>query len=245
MGSVSQCTDEDGCEKAFYGKIDLQSGRADNVAARKRRGWQDRSHQRIVVTITDKKKLRRESIIQTALQLFSIHGFHKTTIPDIASKLGMSVGNLYNYFPSKDILAQEIIKYTSEVLGEKIHEINLMEVSAEEKIHRIVDVYFRMAREKPEMIEYFLRVYLSNREVFSSGCEGMICVAGFMTEIMIFFDDAVRSGELRNQDFFSAFGLFMGYLGGMVFLKGEGVLPQQIESYTDDIARNIYYALKA
>jgi len=197
------------------------------------------------VKVRDKKALKRESIIQTALQLFSSNGFHKTTIPDIAKKLGMSVGNLYNYFSSKDILAQEIIKYTSEILGAKIREVNALDISAQEKIRKIVDVYFSMAKEKPEMIEYFLRVYLSNREVFSSGCEGMICVSGFITEIMIFFDDGVASGELRNQDFFSAFGLFMGYLGGMVFLKGEGVLPQDIENYTEDISRNIYNALKA
>ena len=195
--------------------------------------------------VTDKKALKRESIIQTALQLFSTNGFHKTTIPDIAKKLGMSVGNLYNYFSSKDILAQEIIKYTSETLGAKIREVNMLDLSAEEKIKKIVEIYFTMAKEKPEMIEYFLRVYLSNREVFSDNCEGMVCVSGFITEIMIFFDDAVGSGELRNQDFFSAFGLFMGYLGGMVFLKGEGVLPQDIENYIDDISRNIYNALKA
>ena len=195
--------------------------------------------------IAEKKALKRESIIQTALQLFSTQGFHRTTIPDIAGKLKMSVGNLYNYFSSKDVLAQEIIKYTSESLGEKIREVNETNASAEQKIHQIVTIYFTMAKEKPEMIEYFLRVYLSNREVFSDGCEGMICVSGFITEIMVFFDDAVSSGELRNQDFFSAFGLFMGYLGGMVFLKGEEVLPKDIEFYIDDISRNIYNALKA
>ena len=195
--------------------------------------------------IAEKKALKRESIIQTALQLFATQGFHKTTIPDIAGKLKMSVGNLYNYFASKDILAQEIIKYTSESLGAKIREVNDSNASSEEKIHQIVSIYFTMAKEKPEMIEYFLRVYLSNREVFSDGCEGMICVSGFITEIMVFFDDGVSSGELRNQDFFSAFGLFMGYLGGMVFLKGEEVLPHDIEFYIDDISRNIYNALKA
>ncbi|CAA6805419.1 MAG: transcriptional regulator, TetR family [uncultured Sulfurovum sp.] len=194
--------------------------------------------------IAEKKALKRESIIQTALQLFSKNGFHKTTIPDIANTLKMSVGNLYNYFSSKDVLAKEIIKYTSEVLGAEIRTINNMDISSEEKIYKIVEVYFTMAKERPEMIEYFLRVYLSNREVFNDGCEGMICVSGFITEIMIFFDDAVESGSLRNQDFFSAFGLFMGYLGGMVFLKGEDVLPKDIEFYVEDISRNIYHALK-
>lgn len=195
--------------------------------------------------IEEKKALKRESIIQTALLLFATKGFHKTSIPDIAQKLTMSVGNVYNYFSSKDVLAQEIIKYTSEALGEKIREVNMLELSAEEKIFKIVEIYFTMAEETPEMIEYFLRVYLSNREVFTDNCEGMVCVSGFITEIMIFFDDSVASGELRNQDFFSAFGLFMGYLGGMVFLKGENVLPQKIEYYIDDISYNIYNALKA
>ena len=194
--------------------------------------------------ITEKKALKRESIIQTALQLFSLKGFHKTTIPDIADKLQMSVGNLYNYFSSKDILAKEIIKYTSDLLGNEIQTVNMLDVSAEEKIRKIVELYFRMAEENPERIEYFLRVYLANREVFNDGCEGMMCVSGFVTEIMIFFDDGVSSGELRDQDFFSAFGLFMGYLGGMVFLKGEEMLPKNIREYTDDISRNIYAALK-
>jgi AcrR family transcriptional regulator len=198
-----------------------------------------------VLKRTDKRALKRESIIQVALQLFSLHGFHKTTIPDIASKLQMSVGNLYNYFSSKDVLAKEIIKYTSEVLGDEIRLINMKSISSEEKIHQIVEVYFTMTIEKPEMIEYFLRVYLSHREVFKDGCEGMTCVSGFMTEIMIFFDDGVASGELRNQDFFSAFGLFMGYLGGMAFLQGEEILPQRLSAYIDDTSRNIYYALKS
>jgi len=194
--------------------------------------------------IADKKALKRESIIQVALQLFSLHGFHKTTIPDIAEKLQMSVGNLYNYFSSKDVLAKEIIKYTSEVLGDKIQEVNSEDISSKKKIEKIVTIYFTMAKEKPEMIEYFLRVYLSHREVFKDGCEGMTCVSGFITEIMIFFDDGVSRGELRNQDFFSAFGLFMGYLGGMVFLKGEEILPRTLDEYIEDISRNIYYALK-
>lgn len=194
--------------------------------------------------IADKKALKRVSIIQTALQLFSTNGFHKTTIPDIAKKMQMSVGNIYNYFSSKDILAREIIKYTSEALGSEIRKVNMLDISTEEKVKKIVEVYFSMAQEKPEMIEYFLRVYLSHREVFTDDCEGMVCVSGFITEIMIFFDDGVASGELRNQDFFSAFGLFMGYLGGMVFLKGEGILPKEINEYIDDISYNIFHALK-
>jgi AcrR family transcriptional regulator len=183
--------------------------------------------------------------MNVALQLFSSNGFYVTTIPDIAKKIGMSVGNFYNYFSSKDVLAKELIVYIANYLGEQIKAINESPLNSREKIAKIVAMYFSTAREHPEMIEYFLRVYLSNREVFKDECEGMVCVSSFVTEIMIFFDDAVASGELRNQDFFSAFGLFMGYLGGMVFLHGENILPEELSYYEASIAENIYNALKA
>jgi hypothetical protein len=36
----------------------------------------------------------------------------------------------------------------------------------------------------------------------------------------------------------------MGYLGGMVFLNGEKILPNELSFYIDDISENIYNALK-
>lgn len=192
----------------------------------------------------DKKTKKTESILDAALLLFSNNGFYATTIPDIARAMGMSVGNLYNYFASKEVLAKEIIKYSSNILGAEIRKVNEENCSVKEKIRKIVALYFEMASTKPQHINYFLRVYLANREVFKDGCEGMLCVSAFVTELMIFFEEGVACGELRNQDFFSAFGLFMGYLGGFVFLNGEAVLDKNLNYYVDDIALNIYNALK-
>jgi len=193
--------------------------------------------------LSDKKQKKRELIIQGALELFASRGFYSTTIPDIAASLKMSVGNMYNYFKSKDVLAKEIVKYISIYLGNKLKEVNELDIPTKEKTRKIIEVYFTTASLKPELIDYFLRIYLSNREVFKDGCEGMICVNEFVTEIMIYFEEGVKCGDLRDQDFFSAFGLFMGYLGGMVFLKGEDILPKDLNDYIDEITENIYKAL--
>jgi len=193
--------------------------------------------------LKSKKEQRKEQIMQATLALFAQNGFYNTTIPDIAKALEMSVGNLYNYFKSKDILAKEIIRYISKYIGDKFKKINEKNISTKEKINEIVSTYFILAQKHPEMIDYFLRIYLSNREVFRDGCEGMICVHEFVTEITIFFEEGVDCGDLRDQDFFSAFGLFMGYLGGMVFLKGENQLPQNLDFYIQDVSDNIYKAL--
>ncbi|MRI82794.1 MAG: TetR family transcriptional regulator [Epsilonproteobacteria bacterium] len=192
-----------------------------------------------------RKEERKRQIMEMALRLFSERGYYEVTIADIARELGMSVGNLYNYFSSKEALAKELLLYISKILGEEIRKINMMPIGVEEKIQRIVEFYFTTVQERPELIDYFLRVYLAHKEVFKNGCEGFLCVSPFVTELMIFFEEGVRSGELRDQDFFSAFGLFMGYLGGMAFINGEGMLPNELHFYAQDVAQNIYQALKA
>ncbi len=191
------------------------------------------------------KEEKKKAIMDTALQLFAQKGYYEITISDIAKKMGMSVGNLYNYFSSKDALAKELMLYISKILGNRMRKINLETISTKEKIAKIVAFYFEMVQTRPELIQYFLRIYLSHKEIFKDGCEGMVCVSPFVTEIMILFEEGVRSGELKDQDFFSAFGLFMGYLGGMAFLKGEGILPNDLAFYQKDIAENIYRALKS
>ena len=191
------------------------------------------------------KEEKKLEIMKTALNLFAKKGFYNTTIADIAREMGMSVGNMYNYFTSKEQLAKELLIYTSKVFGEELRKINELDISTKEKIKKIVEMYFKKAKEEPELVDYFMRVYLSNKEIFSNGCEGMLCVSAFVTEIMIFLEEGVRRKELKNQDFFAAFGLFMGYIGGLTFLYREGILGKDIEEYTNQVSENIYNALKA
>ena len=61
------------------------------------------------------KETRKNEIMDVALKLFSKNGFFVVTISDIAKELGMSVGNIYNYFSSKDALAKELILYISKI----------------------------------------------------------------------------------------------------------------------------------
>ncbi len=191
------------------------------------------------------KEEKKELIMKTALNLFADQGFYNTTIADIAKAMDMSVGNVYNYFPSKESLAKELLIYSSKRFGDEIRKINEMDIHSKEKIKKIVELYFNISINEPELVDYFMRVYLSNKEIFANGCEGMLCVSAFVTEIMIFFEEGVRRKELKNQDFFAAFGLFMGYIGGLAFLNKEGILSKNLIDYVKPVSENIYNALKA
>jgi AcrR family transcriptional regulator len=56
---------------------------------------------------SDKGEQTRRLIVDTAVRLFREQGYDKTTMRGIAQAAGLSVGNAYYYFPSKDHLVQE------------------------------------------------------------------------------------------------------------------------------------------
>src|SRR5215210_8966665 len=47
---------------------------------------------------------RHARILDAAERCFVRAGFHRTTMQDVAAEAGMSPGNLYRYFPSKDAI---------------------------------------------------------------------------------------------------------------------------------------------
>lgn len=47
-------------------------------------------------------KQRRRQIVLAAIKLFSLNGFHKTTLKELAEEAGLSYGNIYDYVGSKE-----------------------------------------------------------------------------------------------------------------------------------------------
>lgn len=55
---------------------------------------------------TDKSEQTRALILDTAMRMFKERGYDKTTMRAIAAEAGVSVGNAYYYFESKEFLIQ-------------------------------------------------------------------------------------------------------------------------------------------
>jgi AcrR family transcriptional regulator len=49
---------------------------------------------------------RRQRILEAAERGFVRHGFHAATMQHVADEAGMSAGNLYRYFPSKEAIVE-------------------------------------------------------------------------------------------------------------------------------------------
>ena len=62
---------------------------------------------------------RRAHIVAAAESAFVRHGFHATTMQHVAEAAGMSAGNLYRYFPSKEAIVEGLCVMDQAERGEK------------------------------------------------------------------------------------------------------------------------------
>jgi len=67
-----------------------------------------------------KKSETRQRLMETALQLFSEHGYEATTVKDIASAADVAKGTFFNYFETKEAILPAIAAHRLEQLEEAL-----------------------------------------------------------------------------------------------------------------------------
>ena len=72
--------------------------------------------------LSPKAARTRAKIFQAALELFGEHGFEETTMRMVAARAGVSVGNAYYYYRSKELLLQAYYVELNSRIGEAVQE---------------------------------------------------------------------------------------------------------------------------
>jgi len=99
---------------------------------------------------TDKqnKDIRQKmelQILNAALDLFASDGFEGTSMQSIAKEAGVSKGNLYNYFESKQELLKGVLLHGLDQLSE-VMEASSLELLTEEAFEGAIRVNFELIR---------------------------------------------------------------------------------------------------
>jgi AcrR family transcriptional regulator len=66
---------------------------------------------------------KKSSIESAAKELFIKHGFHATSMRDIAKRADVSIGNLYNYYKTKEEIFESIIGSYLQVINSKLKNV--------------------------------------------------------------------------------------------------------------------------
>ena len=71
--------------------------------------------------VEDNKKLKMNTLFQTAFDLFTGKGFAKTTVSDIVNQAGLAKGTFYLYFKDKYDLRDKLIAFKASQLFDDAH----------------------------------------------------------------------------------------------------------------------------
>src|SRR2546423_13040431 len=78
--------------------------------------------------------LTRERLERAALELFTAHGYHETTTPQIAKKAGVAEGTIYRHFTSKQHCFNELYRTAARWAGQLVKDADALKVGPREKL---------------------------------------------------------------------------------------------------------------
>ncbi len=83
---------------------------------------------------------RVAALLDAAVQVFEEKGFDAATMTEIAARARASIGSLYQFFPSKDVLAQALLERYSDFVHAALRELTNQapQLSAQEIAHGLV-----------------------------------------------------------------------------------------------------------
>lgn len=134
------------------------------------------------------------TLLEAATRVFVKEGYAKATTNKIAAAAGVSVGSLYQYFPSKDAIAVELLRRYREGLIERVT-AGLAQVTAESfesVVHALLSELL-----KAEGINPALHRVLIEQVLRTTARKEML---GFEERLEAALSDAIRKADIEPAD---------------------------------------------
>ena len=144
-------------------------------------------------------EMRKEKIEQSARELFIKQGFHATSMRDIAKGAGVSLGNLYNYYETKDAIFESIVAKYMEVIDDRLKKMfsSIDEPLEPESLRRLGEMAGELVNEHADfwLLMYIDVLEFQNRH-FRKMFDGLS--ERFRKLFGAKFKEAEKRGDLRT-----------------------------------------------
>ncbi len=108
---------------------------------------------------------KKESIKNAGRELFVTYGFQKTTLEDIAAKIGLRKNSLYYYFPDKETLFKELIEDEVNYHFERLRKIVASHKSSKTKILSIIKELTNFVHERGNKYSITMKAFLEINQI--------------------------------------------------------------------------------
>ncbi len=122
------------------------------------------SKNRIASNIKDKDliNVRRQELVNAAVELFVKKGFHKTTVREIAKEFGMSMGALYDYIRTKEDILFLVCDHIFKSVYDKLQSSLVSKKDVRENLKKAISDYFTII---DEIQDYSLLLYQETKSL--------------------------------------------------------------------------------
>ena len=140
----------------------------------------------------------RARILEVAEEHFRRIGYHKTSVADIASELGMSPANVYRFFPSKGAINESICGRVVNEVAEIAIAIARTNAPALEKLDRLLTAVYHhnkttLVKEK-RMHDMIVAAMQENWAIIKAHIERMVTIFEAIIR------EGVEAGEFKVED---------------------------------------------
>ncbi len=174
---------------------------------------------------TKGKVLRKQEIMEAALDLFSKRGFHNTTMAQVAQRAGVGVGTLYQHFQGKEELYHSLLEEKCTRLLNTLLALVKEEDSTEENLERLLTAQIDFVEKHRSFFKLYLSEQLATLEAVREklGLKADVIYARFFQLFQGIMDQGVKRGELRDLPSVHLTRAYMGILNSFFFdwLKGN------------------------
>jgi AcrR family transcriptional regulator len=183
----------------------------------------------------DVSAARKPQILQAATAVFLKKGFHASRMNDIARQAGLSVGNLYRYFPAKLDITLELMRFFLEPSTQMLENLPGLPGSARQRLQQaftqelevetsaeltLYSEMYHLAHSEPRIRELLTRYNQRSQQAIAA----LLC-------------QGIERGEIRPTDpdliAFSLQAIFDGFMQNLHLLPEETSRAELIEKTFD------------
>ncbi|MDZ4828263.1 MAG: helix-turn-helix domain-containing protein [Actinomycetota bacterium] len=128
---------------------------------------------------------RRRQLLEVSRDAFAQHGFHATSMDEIAEQAGVTKPVLYQHFPSKRSLYVELLQDTGEQMLAALGNATTTATSGRARLEAALESYFRFAVEQRAAFRLLFSTSIRNDPEFASVVESVVRQASEMTAMFI------------------------------------------------------------
>jgi TetR/AcrR family fatty acid metabolism transcriptional regulator len=96
---------------------------------------------------------RATLILQAAEEVLSEKGYHDTSMDEIAARVGIAKGTIYQHFPSKEALIVALFERNARLLEQAIERIMQQELPARTRLEHLLHYVYQERREQHRMLQ--------------------------------------------------------------------------------------------